>query len=160
MNAILEMYDESWGWGGYCDTPEPVDNRSPEERLASKLAVSVKGKAPKPPKDNRPDRALIFLEENWDSVSAYTKKYMFYRRHNVILELLDNHFGHYNIANVKHFLIKKGIFSTAWYASLYLMLNILTLGICLYLIHFHDWRVSMLLIPLFLAGFFIALVDP
>jgi hypothetical protein len=160
MNAILELYDESWGWGGGYADPEPVDNRSPEERLSSKLAVSVKGTCPKPPKDNRPDRALIFLEENWDSVYDYSKKYIFYQRHDVILDLLSDHFGHYNKANVKYFLFKKGIFSTVWYVSLYLMLTVLTLGFCLYLIHAHDWSVSLLFIPLFLAGFLVALVDP
>lgn len=118
MEAI---FDECWDWGGgYSDDSKSdivTDTRTPEEKLTSKLIKSVdKPVQSKPPRQNKePDRAFLYLQENWELIYNHTKDNLFCFRQEAILYLLKNHFGEVNEAPIKYFLVKKGIFSFGFY---------------------------------------------
>ena len=145
MEGIAEMWD---GW----DTT--VNSRSSEEVLTDLLTPAEKSNSPKKPSRQKkdPDRAFLYLQNNWDLVYKYSKKFVFFNRQKEILKLLTRHFGQYDKDPVVFFLLKKGMFSTFWYKCLYVSL-VLCVGFVIHtLVMSLVLPVFSLIIVLFLLG--------
>lgn len=106
MTGIFEMWD---GWS------------LPEETSEQKLDALLKSNNKKSPKG--PNRAFNYLVNNWEEIHNYSKKFIFYYRHDAILKLLARHFDNFEQAPIKLFLIKKCIFSFSLYSIVYLFLT-------------------------------------
>lgn len=104
--AIYDMWD-----GFSCN-----ETKSAEERLTSSLKSKLDS-------NKTPDRAYVYLVENWTLIKEVVSKESWINRHCTIHIILANTFGNYSKAPINMFLLRKGMLDPIIYIIVFGLLT-------------------------------------